>query len=322
MPNRGVLVFVSTILIVSGAYVSISTLTVSSGSSAVYQVLQRNLTIGGNAAAVLCSTEYLDCPKSTNQSLANVELISYGGVRYYATNRTGSGYVSGETVNRTFWFTNSSIYCISPYFIQITTCPVQPYQKTTIVVHDQSTSTKPVNGLSLDLNVSAQSNGTVTVTLDERNTLTTMDNVTAQDLWPISPTRQLGFLCGAGGFPIGYAIFSGDYDRNDLASGTPLNIDAPGLIPYCPGITPTPYYDFGPSSDAAAIHATIIDFSENKITASVSGAFAGTWTEEYSFPWSPGHFPVFTPFAAGAYTVVGVDEWGQAAILHFVVEDV
>jgi hypothetical protein len=51
--------------------------------------------------------------------------------------------------------------------------------------------------------------------------------------------------------------------------------------------------------------------TENLIT----GTYVGYW----SGPKIGNQMPAYVPFSPGTYTVVAGDEWGQVAILHFIV---
>lgn len=164
-------------------------------------------------------------------------------------------------------------------------------------------------GLSLTLNSTALSAGQAfNATVVETNTGTATLNVSASDDWPIQGLT-LG-PCGTQNRPIGFAVFSRDYDLSNVSSGKVLQIYNPAVVA-CPMIlSGIGSYEFQPSSDNATVFGSCQPdaagcFSETvDATLSLDGYWSGS---------------ALTPFPAGAYTVVAGDEWGGLAILHFTV---
>jgi len=342
MPNRGVLVFVTTILIVTGAYVSTSELmspssassgqVASSTSSATsnstystgsiyttnfqssYQVLQRNLTVYYDTACMVVSFEEFGCPTinaaAHSPSLGNVELISYQGSEFYGINFTGS--VNGQGFISTVWFTNSTIFCASPMVSGYPACPTRP-QPYSIVVTESSTSVlNSSTGLRLDLQLFSNPNDTskLGVEIDVFNTKSSVNNVTAYG-WTITPTLPFAACTN---FATGFLIYQGNYDARNFTSGSPLVLVVPGLGPPCPAAVPPVNYSFSPDSDNASSYGNVPPELGTAKTISISDSLEGYWTGN-------GSAPALNPFNPGIYTLVAVDRWGQAAILQFTVKD-
>lgn len=191
----------------------------------------------------------------------------------------------------------------------VTTEPT-PYAVTSV---DQASSTDTsANGLNLTLSMNSntfKSGDTVSITIDERNTLVRENNLPVANLWPVQglndgPTGTLNY-------PFGISILQGYYEMNSVAYITPLTLYDPNAIYNGPmvlaGITG---YDFQPSSDIAAIY-TKYNSELMSITMIAGITAAGSWTS--------GSNATFSNFTPGTYTIVGGDEWGAIAILHFTV---
>ncbi|HLQ07277.1 MAG TPA: hypothetical protein VK126_05940, partial [Nitrososphaerales archaeon] len=245
-----------------------------SGSSAVYQILGRNLTLRGQAAVVPCiGFNEVSCPSASNATLHPVELIAYGGNHYHLYNKTEEtqccGVISNATTTITIaptfttyatWFTNSSIFCISPAHPitntehQNRTCPTEPYRAISFDIQTPSTSAlSSTTGLRLDLSLSSNSSGGVIVTVDEFNTLGRVNNLSASNNWPLNPSGLFLWLqgiCGQPNFPVGYAIFQGNYSATSFKTGVPLTLEAQPITT-CPYEAPTPYFAFKPLNDVA-----------------------------------------------------------------------
>jgi hypothetical protein len=330
----------------------------SSASSAVYQVVESNLTLRGHAAVVPCiGFNEAGCPSADNASLSQVELIKYGGEFFYMSNQSLSGAAAeGQSESSTtyaVWFTNSTVYCISPAHPltnterQNPTCPTRPYEPTTFVIPVPSASAlNPSTGLRLSLSLHANSNGTLTVAFEELNTLNHVGNVTASYRWSIEGTGanvSLWADASCGPFlPAGYEVLRGNYGQNNFTEGTPLTLDAQIAGVFCLADTPTPYYAFQPLSDVAetyqwgnipsmaGIYNVTVGSSYLQVGA-WSGSWTGSTTQEGAGTVVGGSCPgsnstsgcplMLNPFPPGLYSVVAADEWGQVAVLHFAVQD-
>jgi hypothetical protein len=131
-------------------------------------------------------------------------------------------------------------------------------------------------------------------------------NVSAEDSWPTEAylfqwERWERNYCDAAGIA-GYEILQGDYGQNNFTSGVPLWLQPFGGLYGCGGCecSPPSSYIFKPLS----------------VDDIVSGTFVGSWTGP---PEILNSTSAYSPFAPGGYTVVAGDEWGQVAILHFIV---
>lgn len=280
-------------------------------------VMRTDLTLTGEAAVVPCvGFNFGGCPSASNASLYPVELIKYGPSYYYRYNQSAPD-DSGQTIEYTVWFTNSSTYCISPAHPftntshQNPTCPTAPYAKTAISVPISSASSLNLSsGLRIDLQLSVNSGGGLIVTIDEHNTLDRVNNVTASDIWPI-PAYELGpgyGGCDANYVPVGFAVLRGNYGPGNLTEAPPLILSVQPIL-FCPYFAPTPWYVF----DALGNSAIEREFSSTRNeTISYSETITGYWTGAF-----PSESTWFNTFLQGRYTAVAVDEWGQTAILHF-----
>jgi hypothetical protein len=170
-----------------------------------------------------------------------------------------------------------------------------------------------VNGLSLSLSLNSttlQPGQEISVLIDEQNTLTTVNNVSASNGWPLKGL-SLG-PCGTVNYPIGVAIFQGYYTSSNVSSATPLQLYKPGIY-YCPMILSyISGYVFQPSSDIAGVLSDSDPTPQltNKMTSEIT--VTGYWLN--------GQEATLSNFTPGVYTVVGEDEWGALAVLHFVVQ--
>jgi len=333
MTSRGVLVFVTTILIVTGAYVSTSELmspssastsevasstsinTLTTSSLASYRILQRNLTIYFDPACIPPELEGFSCPTvnaaAHSPSLGNIELISYQGSEYYGTNFTG--YMNGQPDTSDVWFTNSTILCVSPMAGGYPECPTNPGQPRTILIGDSSMSTlNSSTGIRLDLRISASASdaGGLNVELDVFNTLPSLNNVTAADNWPISQTAltDLGNSRAEG-----FAVYQGNYGVSNFTEGLPLNLHGLGF--FFSTVPPPTFYYFSPNSDNSSVNEAYSRYWLGSRAVSISDSLQGYWTGNDT---APGSFNLFPP---GLYTVVAMDQWGQASALQFTVKD-
>jgi hypothetical protein len=119
------------------------------------------------------------------------------------------------------------------------------------------------------------------------------------------------------------ALFRGYHTVSDLAKSTAdqLQVLQPGLVYHC-GVHPDfQEYTFQPRNDSAqicgqmdqSINGTKQIWCQN-YEASVLLLVGGYWTGD------GGRTPaIYHWFESGIYTVVGEDEWGRIALMHFVV---
>jgi hypothetical protein len=167
-------------------------------------------------------------------------------------------------------------------------------------------STSGLN-LSLSLGSTLVSPGqAVSIGIDEWNTLSTENTVPSASNWPLQGLT-LG-PCGTLNLPIGIEIAQGFYTSSNISSAQPLRLSAPGVY-FCPAMFSISSYAFEPSSDAAGVAGLCGSNQCFKENISSTTSNAGYWTPASTF----------SNFTAGEYTVVGGDEWGALAILHFTV---
>jgi hypothetical protein len=199
-------------------------------------------------------------------------------------------------------------------------CSSQSKPTTDISLDNKSYSVTSTNGLRLTLSISSttyKSGDTVFAFIDEWNTKTAGNNVTTASA-KSSPISSLAYNLNPNGtglyyytYPIGISIWQGDYDLTELSPIRPLLLQDPSVIRYGPLIPKIASYDFKPSSDIATFRAenpNDLKPDSLRVTGTISAAgYWGTGLNSYRY---------FTP---GTYTIVGGDEWGSLAILHFTV---
>jgi hypothetical protein len=202
------------------------------------------------------------------------------------------------------------------------------------------------NGLQLSasLNASQLAPGqTLQVNASIFNTLARTNSVPVTDEWPFQgiPLSVLPAcdLSRVGSDAVGFnvstqaeaVVLKGDYTMTNISSVADIHI----LVFGCPEGTEVDRLTFEPSSARANITGTD-GFPNGKNESmgpySVTGTFTtnGSWdllTSSKGFPIldyggavGDGYPPTATPFTPGVYTVGIEDMWGQAVLLHFVVE--
>jgi hypothetical protein len=176
-----------------------------------------------------------------------------------------------------------------------------------------SASSNSVSALSLSLSLDSatyQPGQTVTIVVNETNTLKKTNSVSAADNWVFSGLT-LG-PCGTLNYPFGIAIFRGYYIAGNISSATPLKLDNPDVKYPCPMIlAKISTYAFQPSGDTADVFQLggIDPVLTEEMNAQIHPT--GYWTG------SPNG--ASTNFIPGVYTVVAGDEWGTMVFLHFTV---
>jgi hypothetical protein len=166
--------------------------------------------------------------------------------------------------------------------------------------------------LQLRLSANASSTGgshgnvTVSIRVDEYNTLAAANNVSKATLWGLDGL-SLG-ACGTQIYPFGVALYSGTYTAANVSKAEPLQIypivPCPLLIRFITG------YQFQPASDLAVVlpsgpNATATPMSANVTATDVYGIGNG------------GSYPA--PLGPGTYTVAAGDEWGSVVVTHFTI---
>jgi hypothetical protein len=174
---------------------------------------------------------------------------------------------------------------------------------------DQGAATNSSLGLQLDLRISVNATGALSIQTNETNLLDKVNNVTtAADDWPYPDPGTLP--CGDyNQFPIQYAVLQGYYDLGNYTSARALTLyDTTGVY-LCPTMSaPIPYLLFAPLSDNAS--SFISSGQESSYLVSANYSSTGYWTDSQSTA-------VFHPFPRGIYTILVDDEWGDVVLLHF-----
>ncbi len=198
-----------------------------------------------------------------------------------------------------------------------TPTPVVTPSTSTPPPNTSSTTSKSVKGLMLSLSLNSttfQPGQEVSVVIDEQNTLATENNVSASNSWPLRGL-SLG-PCGTLNYPFGVAIFQGNYTSSNVSSAMPLQLYNPEGIYSCPALFLVNSYSFNPLSDTASVFGGCGSSNPNpcltdfKISSEIT--VTGYWSNDQE--------SVLGNFTPGVYTVVGGDEWGSLAVLHFVVQ--
>jgi hypothetical protein len=215
----------------------------------------------------------------------------------------GIGYLSGNNTRATETMTS-----VSTSTVTSTITSTSVFTNGIKMPTSSASTLNPLTGLSLNLNLSVVNNVQVVLTAYEFNTLDRVNNVTYGDSSLLNSSFFQWAKCafGAGGM-VGYEVLEGGYGLNNFSSGTalwlqlqPSEIGAEGCGGSAfvgeSGSSQNDYYAFSPLSDQNVL----------------SGTYVGYWT-------IPSDASSYRPFPSGVYTVVAADEWGQVAILHFIV---
>jgi hypothetical protein len=226
----------------------------------------------------------------------------------------GIGYLSGSSARRTETITSTSVSTSMQSTQQTVTSTTTSTSTETsvftqgIFVPISSASTlNPLTGLSLDLNLSGGTDGQVVVTTYEYNTLNRINNVSyGNGSWPKFSLFQWTHnpLCDAGGME-GYEILQGNHGSSNFTSG-----DALWLQPQWPSGA-----DCG--EGLPGVGNSSYAFQPLSARNLLSGIYVGSWSGQ-TIP-EGGQLPNETLFPPGTYTVLAGDQWGEVAILHFIV---
>jgi hypothetical protein len=206
----------------------------------------------------------------------------------------GIGYLSGSGARGTS--TATSVSTITVTSTATSTATETSVFSSGVLVPRSSTSTlDPATGLSLVLNLSTNSNGQVVVTAYEFNTLNRINNVSYGSSWPNASLFQwTPTNCYQPGME-GYEVLQGNYGSNNFTAGQALWLQ-PENLQQCGVETQT-------TGNSSYI------FQPLSIRDILSGAYVGYWIGGETY----------TPFTTGTYTLLAGDQWGQVAILHFIV---
>jgi hypothetical protein len=176
-----------------------------------------------------------------------------------------------------------------------------------------SASSNTSNGLKLTLLVDATPNvqHQISITLDETNTLSGINDVPVSDNWLC---KGLGVAPCNFTSPYGIAVFSGDYNSSNISTATPLTLYDPHVARLCPTNNPVISYSFQPSLDWAQVIENPANPLNNSQQMKYELTINGYWPDDNFSSNSQ-----LTNFAPGVYTVVAGDEWGALVVVHFTV---
>ena len=200
-------------------------------------------------------------------------------------------------------------------FKQILMTVNPPTTNTTTTTSDTviSASSNTTNGLKLSLSVDATPNiqHQISITLDETNVLSEINNIPVSDNWSY---KGLGVAPCDFTSPYGIAVFEGDYVASNLSTGTPLTLYDPHITRLCPTNYPVISYSFQPSLDWAQVIENPANPLHNSQQMQYELTINGYWPDDNFSSNSQ-----LTSFKPSVYTVVAGDEWGNLIILHFTV---
>jgi len=200
-------------------------------------------------------------------------------------------------------------------FKQILMTVNPPTTNTTTTTSDTviSASSNTTNGLKLSLSVDATPNiqHQISITLDETNVLSEINNIPVSDNWSY---KGLGVAPCDFTSPYGIAVFEGDYVASNLSTGTPLTLYNPHITRLCPTNYPVISYSFQPSLDWAQVIENPANPLHNSQQMQYELTINGYWPDDNFSSNSQ-----LTSFKPSVYTVVAGEEWGNLIILHFTV---
>jgi len=172
-------------------------------------------------------------------------------------------------------------------------------------------------GIRLDLSVnstSLKSGDKIAITISERNLRLVPNEVQAASDWKIRGL-SLG-PCGTVNLPIGFAILKGNYTKDNVSTGNPLQLYKPGVF-FCPMIlSGINSYAFEPASNLANVVGSCTPNPCFKLPIGSHAQVAGSWSETI-FPFLDQ--ATFHQFSPCVYTVAGGDEWGGILVLNFTI---
>lgn len=190
---------------------------------------------------------------------------------------------------------------------------------TDVTVSTEVTASKDSLALQLSLNTSSPSAGgvAVSVIVDDYNTLSSTNNLTAANDWLVALNYLDGAPCSGDGWPVGFAIASEHYISSNVTAAKFLDLVDPNATYWCPNYGPFSNavgFSFEPRSDTAAGYgcgpnSCLTWEVTTGLTSTIWGAVTGYWNQGGAF----------TSFPQGAYTVMAEDEWGNSVLAYFTV---
>ncbi len=172
----------------------------------------------------------------------------------------------------------------------------------------ESVSVPSIEGFNLELTVNTTSvapGGFVNITALALSTGKTIENITAQDAWPVASSRLWLSRCGE---PVGVGVMEGYYTSDNYTQGSLVSVGT--VLGSCLS-SPPQYFLFEPNSSEALV---------------VENGTGSTWTIGSTLVFGPlggqaGSSNTATvsgsTLPTGVYTVVAADEWGDIALTNF-----
>src|SRR6266702_3393376 len=183
--------------------------------------------------------------------------------------------------------------------------------------HNGVSDSNSALGIRLDLSVNSTSlkpGDKIAITISKRNLRLVPNEVRAASDWKIRGLN-LG-PCGTVNLPIGFAILKGNYTKDNISTGHPLQLYEPGAY-FCPAIlSGINSYVFDPASNLANVVGSCTPNPCFKLPIESHAQVAGSWSETI-FPFLDQ--ATFHQFSPGVYTVAGGDEWGGILVLNFTI---
>lgn len=190
-----------------------------------------------------------------------------------------------------------------------------------------SSSANSVDGLRLVLSSDASTiplYGKLLVRVEEASTSNQPLNVTAAHNWTVSVVADVG--CGSPDM-VGIALFAGNLSQGELQRGKQLSDTGRGICTMPPQGLPNAYsYKFMPSSSSATgaygCEANSVGNGMGTVPCGCEIEVCPPYlsvrpAETVAYFSIDSQFGFFHYLSPGVYTLVGADEWGAVAILHF-----
>ena len=187
---------------------------------------------------------------------------------------------------------------------------------TTTTTSTQQTvqSTTNPEGLRLSLSVTpseAYSVSSFNVSVSDFNVLAATNTPTIIESPTAGGTRLTLGPCSQ--LPLGFGLWQGYYSAGNLSAAPPLSLFQPGVYS-CPAEFSIAYFSFSPLSDNVSLYSPQPKSGNATVPTEMwtmpdafEQSFSGYWTGQ----------GVFQQFQPGFYTLVGGDDYGQLAIVHF-----
>jgi hypothetical protein len=189
-------------------------------------------------------------------------------------------------------------------------------------------TTSSTLGLEFTLSINStvfQSGRAVNITASIFNIRASQNNVTDISDWALPVLQDFSTQPAQCPSYVSFQIFQGYYTESNISSAkSPLQLSPVGLAPACVNLAGAGYFLFQLSSNHASIlvskppptFTTLPMWTSRVIAGNFSTKCCANVSSITSIPVSPSSAP---PFHPGTYTIVAGDEWGDVALLYFVV---